>query len=70
MEQTNGKKIWGSDMEVQYKTRNEKQYNINELKERNNHEQTQNYPGSHSSRNSGSDDCRMHKGKRKQGSSE
>ena len=35
MDQTNGKKIWGSDMEVQYKTRNEKQYNNYQNKRKN-----------------------------------
>ena len=34
MEQTNGKKIWGSDMEVQYKTNNEKFYKNNFNKKR------------------------------------
>ena len=34
MEQTNGKKIWGSDIEVQYKTNNEKLYKNNFNKKR------------------------------------
>ena len=34
MEQTNGKKIWDSDMEVQYKTNNEKNYKNNYNKNR------------------------------------
>ena len=34
MEQTNGKKIWGSDMEAQYKTNNEKFYKNNFNKKR------------------------------------
>ena len=50
MDETNGKKIWGSDMEVQYKTRNEWQYNNNQNKRRSSKIIINNFPDNYTNK--------------------